>query len=726
VIDWRAEILEWAKSVIDGCFDPAVLFDHELTITHFNSAFIKLSGLRYHELKKRLKEDQSPLDLLSGPREKVQENAQLSLKSQKTIHLTNISIQNAAGEIFDIMQSFQPVFTKSGDHVGVMVFFRDMSAETNLHSQYKDMLAAEKVRSEELERKVAERTKQLSFALEEVTRLSRVDYLTGALNRRSFSESAEQALALARRHDRCVAILMCDLDYFKKLNDTYGHQAGDLVLVETVRALQRTARNSDKVGRFGGEEFVVLLAETERSSVVSVGERLCEAIRALPIATLVPGKETPQTISIGISLFPDHGDTLEALIGCADNALYEAKRSGRDRVVLFQQEPSPSVPRETHAEAQKEEKPRVLVVVSSKERGEEYRALLYPRYDVFSVVGGTDALSCCARQPFDAVLAAEDVSTENGIEFLNKSSSFLPAALRILLLESMDSHPLLKGMTLGGVDAVLPHKECPGHLADTIEDGLFRRMLIMKRDLHPGSVHSLNSTAVRALEEVITSRALRMVFQPIVDAASLRTVAYEALCRPQQPFFKNPLILFDAAFQLGSLWDLARIVREAIARDLSRFPDDVFFFINLHPAEVGESQLQNGEPCLLPWVERIVFEISERATISEMSLLQEHVALLKGQGYRIAIDDLGSGYSTLEALVKFSPSFLKIDISLIRDIERSPVQQRIVKSIVEFSKDSGIVVVAEGIEKESEASTVKALGCHLLQGFLYGKPKPVT
>src|SRR5262249_49816802 len=185
-------------------------------------------------------------------------------------------------------------------------------------------------RAEGLERRAGQPPRGLVAALEEVPRPSAPDPLTGLLNRRAFAQHADQALKLADRYKRSLGLLLCDLDHFKKFNDTHGHQAGDVLLQAAARALQGAVRTTDKVARFGGEESIILLVETDPEQVTVVGERCREAIRTLPIGELVPGVKGHQTVSVGVAVYPDGGDTVDTLIGHADLALYQAKRSGRD------------------------------------------------------------------------------------------------------------------------------------------------------------------------------------------------------------------------------------------------------------------------------------------------------------------------------------------------------------------------------------------------------------
>lgn len=162
-----------------------------------------------------------------------------------------------------------------------------------------------------------------------LTELATRDSLTGALNRRAFMEQMDNALQLARRHGHALSLLLMDADHFKKINDLYGHQVGDRTLVSLTALAQTCLRTTDRFGRWGGEEFVVLLPETDATQAVEVAERLLAAVRSASLATDT-GVALSLRVSIGLaSLSPEVPDA-EKLIQHADEALYRAKAEGRD------------------------------------------------------------------------------------------------------------------------------------------------------------------------------------------------------------------------------------------------------------------------------------------------------------------------------------------------------------------------------------------------------------
>jgi diguanylate cyclase (GGDEF)-like protein/PAS domain S-box-containing protein len=159
------------------------------------------------------------------------------------------------------------------------------------------------------------------------------DALTGLYNRRYLEETLEREMRRAARAEQSLGILMIDLDHFKNFNDTYGHDAGDAVLRETGASLTKGIRAEDFVCRFGGEEFVVILPTADPETSRTRAERLRTKMRELTI--MYQGKSLGMvTISVGVAAFPAHGTSPKELMAAADAALYEAKRGGRDKVVV--------------------------------------------------------------------------------------------------------------------------------------------------------------------------------------------------------------------------------------------------------------------------------------------------------------------------------------------------------------------------------------------------------
>jgi diguanylate cyclase (GGDEF)-like protein len=234
---------------------------------------------------------------------------------------------------------------RHGGRIDGVLYFENRLAEasfTGERVEFLRMLGAQAMISiasarlhDSLEQRVAERTAQLEDANRKLATLSITDALTGLGNRRHFDEVLGAECARAGRLKQPLAVMMLDVDLFKKFNDHYGHQAGDACLVRVAHALAAgTARAGDLTARYGGEEFSIVLPNTGPEEARQIGEALRHAIEALDIAH-AGAANGKVTISVGIAIQPgrDAGDP-DALMRLADAALYRAKDAGRNRVVL--------------------------------------------------------------------------------------------------------------------------------------------------------------------------------------------------------------------------------------------------------------------------------------------------------------------------------------------------------------------------------------------------------
>ena len=172
----------------------------------------------------------------------------------------------------------------------------------------------------------------------ELEEVSRTDHLTGLHNRRHVEDHLRSLTSWARRHGKPLSVLVIDVDHFKDVNDTLGHAAGDEVLQEVARRLRDGLRAEDVVGRWGGEEFLVLLPDTGAAAASVLGERLCAVVRSTPVTT--SRGEVVVTISIGGAAAEGPGE--HDLVQLADHQLYAAKGAGRDRVLVARSEALPT------------------------------------------------------------------------------------------------------------------------------------------------------------------------------------------------------------------------------------------------------------------------------------------------------------------------------------------------------------------------------------------------
>ncbi len=183
----------------------------------------------------------------------------------------------------------------------------------------------------DLSRELSKKNRELERANERIKELARQDYLTGLFNRRYFQERLKEMVALSRRHNLFFSLLLLDIDHFKTVNDTYGHDAGDEVLSALGEILLRESRQEDLAARFGGEELILMLPQTSAREVLAQDKRIRErfALKELPVSEQI-------TFSSGIAEYSQR-DSEDSLIKKADMALYQAKEGGRNRGVIYEE-----------------------------------------------------------------------------------------------------------------------------------------------------------------------------------------------------------------------------------------------------------------------------------------------------------------------------------------------------------------------------------------------------
>jgi diguanylate cyclase (GGDEF)-like protein len=176
----------------------------------------------------------------------------------------------------------------------------------------------------------------LGQAHEEINRLATIDGLTGLINHRTFQRGFDVMLLREERRSGALSLLLCDIDHFKKINDSHGHPFGDKVLKEVAGILRKAARGVDLAARYGGEEFVLVLEGSGEQGGLQMAERIRQEIEKMVLHN--ESGPVRVTLSLGLAVYPDHGTDKERLISRADQALYRAKKQGRNRVVVWEAE----------------------------------------------------------------------------------------------------------------------------------------------------------------------------------------------------------------------------------------------------------------------------------------------------------------------------------------------------------------------------------------------------
>jgi EAL domain-containing protein (putative c-di-GMP-specific phosphodiesterase class I) len=231
-----------------------------------------------------------------------------------------------------------------------------------------------------------------------------------------------------------------------------------------------------------------------------------------------------------------------------------------------------------------------------------------------------------------------------------------------------------------------------------------------------GDLASVETRFARALKSIWTA------FQPIVSWKAKSVVGYEALVRTDELTIGGPADLFRAADRLGKVHELSRAIRDHVAAAASSAPLGTLMFVNVHPQDFEDVELYSPGAPLSLLGDRVVLEITERVPLDSVFGLESRVASLKHLGLRIALDDLGAGYAGLRNLTQLSPDFVKIDTTLVRDVDRESKKQQVVGSMVRLSRELGMKVIMEGVETQAERETLLGLEADLMQGYLFGRP----
>ncbi|WP_066055453.1 EAL domain-containing protein [Robertmurraya korlensis] len=231
-----------------------------------------------------------------------------------------------------------------------------------------------------------------------------------------------------------------------------------------------------------------------------------------------------------------------------------------------------------------------------------------------------------------------------------------------------------------------------------------------------------------SLSRIVAQKNIILLAQPIFDVATKEIRAWEMLTRgPKGTEYENPLHLFSIARQTGMLYDLELIVLEKVLEQINDTGCTHDIFINFTPITVGNQKFLRDLKNLMGKYKKIAptqitIEITERDSIDGMEYFIYNINLLRNLGFRIAVDDTGAGYASLNTISEIMPDIIKIDRSVIQDIDKNSVKESMLKGLLLVAREAGSLVVAEGIESEEEASVLSRNRVDLAQGYLFARP----
>ena len=350
------------------------------------------------------------------------------------------------------------------------------------------------------------------------------------------------------------------------------------------------------------------------------------------------------------------------------------------------------------------------------------RVLRGAGHEVHAETHGEASLDVAGRQPFDAAIVDYKLQTMTGLEVLQKLRDIQPRCVRMLMTGELVLPLVVTAVNVGKVSRVIEKPFSANLLVETLADavdGQRRLTEMLQNDTSPTSVKER-----RMLTDCIRGGDLRLAIQPIISAGSGEIYGYEMLLRSTHPTLTGPKEVLDAAEQHGMIRELGNVVVARAAEWLMRLPQEIRLFLNVHPGELSDpASLCTRLEVLQMWAPRVVLEITERSRMAPSFSWERALERVKQMGFGIAVDDLGSGYSALSMLAELQPDFLKVDMSIVRDVDTDTHKRRLVDLLCSFAEATDSRVVAEGVETEAEAQALRDAGVQMLQGFLFGMPE---
>lgn len=237
-----------------------------------------------------------------------------------------------------------------------------------------------------------------------------------------------------------------------------------------------------------------------------------------------------------------------------------------------------------------------------------------------------------------------------------------------------------------------------------------------------------NLAVLKEFREILANQDLRIVYQPIMDLKKGRIYGWEALTRgPESSKFSSPLALFDFAEEEGKLFELETITRELAIKNIGKLKKGNKLFLNIHPNTLADPNFQSGRTLRLLEEQGmhpgdIVFEVTEKHSLKDLSVFHRTLNHYRNQGYQIAIDDVGAGYSGLYRIAEIRPDILKIDRELIRNINTHPAKRALMEAFISFANHIEATVIAEGIETDKQLRALMEMDFHCGQGYYLGRP----
>lgn len=357
------------------------------------------------------------------------------------------------------------------------------------------------------------------------------------------------------------------------------------------------------------------------------------------------------------------------------------------------------------------------------------RLLVAAGYEVRTANNGEDALRVLDTETFDLVVTDLVMPKGDGmavLQTMRERSIDVP----VVMITGAPSTESAMHAVRYRADAYLTKPVDPEALISAVGRALHLRSVAnLHREAYEQSGGNARDHQTRTLTGNFDRalKAIFMVYQPIISWSQKKAFGYEALVRSSERSLPHPGALFEAAERLDRISDLGSEIRARCGNPFfdaatAAAASDFTLFVNLHSQDLLDETLFDENAPLAPLASRVVLELTERAALDDISDIVARIGRLRSLGYRIAVDDIGAGYSGLNSLATVQPDFVKLDISLVRSLDKDVVRRRLVQLLTQLCNDLNISVVAEGVETPAERDALIDLGIDLLQGYLFARP----
>ena len=333
-----------------------------------------------------------------------------------------------------------------------------------------------------------------------------------------------------------------------------------------------------------------------------------------------------------------------------------------------------------------------------------------------------EALKLAGEKVFDLSLVDYNLPEQDGLYVLQSLREVQPGCLRILITGMLNLHLAVNAVNSGEISHVVEKPFKPTELLKAVEASLSAR----KRMVEVARVQQeiAKDEERKILNDCLEHDNISLALQPLIKGENGKVEAFEALLRSTHPVLNGPLSVIRAAEKHDALSALADIIFQKARGWLEMLSGDFRLFVNIHPDELADPEgMKKRLEILQPWATRVVLEITERSRLQAIASWETTLDYIIEKGFMVAVDDLGAGYSSLSVLADLQPKYIKMDMSIIRNVHLEPRKRRLVELLCKFAEATDAMIVAEGVEIEEEMKTLIECGAHLLQGYYFSKPQ---